>query len=249
MIEKTFHTDFILTAADCNAQRELSPANLTNLIIETATGHANALGVGFDRMIADGITWVLSRVSIELSEPTRVGRRYRLLTWVHSINRLFSERDFELIDLDDDRAIGFARTIWMAINMETRAAGDLSALTPLADAVIDRPCPIAPQGKLAAPDPDETAGQYTFAVSDIDVNRHVTTRRYVELLLNCWPLDMYEQNFLSRIDIAFKREARYGQTAIYAGTSTAQPGVMTARIDADGNTCTLASLVFTPRSV
>lgn len=247
MLTKTYNHDFLLTAADCNAQRELSMTNLSNYIIETATCHANKLGVGFDRMIASGLSWVLSRVSIELFEPTRVGRNYRLLTWVAGLNRMFSERNFELIDLDENKTIGYARTIWMAINMETRSAGDLSELIPLREAISDRPCPIAPQGKLLPQPLPDDAPAYTFAVSDIDVNRHVTTRRYVDLVIDCLPLQMYETHHISRFDIAFRQEAHYGETARFAGTATDNPLVFDARIDVNGRNCTLARLTFSPR--
>lgn len=246
-MERTYDYDFIVTAADCNAQRELSISTLATYIIDTATGHANELGVGFDHMISLGISWVLSRVSVELTEPTRVGRRYRLRTWVASLNRLFSERNFALIDLDADKPVGYARTIWMAINMETRSPGDLSSLQPLSGAIIDLPCPIAPQGKIVMPEIGDEVHEYTFAVSDIDVNRHVTTRRYCDLITDCWPLDMYERNHVKRFDIAFKHEAHYGETARYGAVAEAEEGVYAARIDSGDTLCTLARLVFTPR--
>lgn len=246
-MKQTFDYDFIVTAADCNAQRELSISTLATYIIDTATGHANELGVGFDRMISLGISWVLSRVSVELKQPARVGGRYRLRTWVASLNRMFSERNFVLIDLDHDEPVGYARTIWMAINMETRTPGDLSSLQQLADAITDLPCPIAPQGKIAIPELGEDARQYTFAVSDIDVNRHVTTRRYCDLITDCWPLEMYEKNHVKRFDIAFKHEAHYGETARYGSMAETDDGVYAARIDSGVHLCTLARLEFTPR--
>lgn len=243
----TYDYDFIVTAADCNAQRELSMSTLATYIIDTATGHANELGVGFDHMISLGISWVLSRVSVELAKPATVGHRYRLRTWVASLNRLFSERNFALINLDHNETIGYARTIWMAINMETRSVGDLTPLTPLAEAAVDLPCPIAPQGKIAMYDLPQDAAEYRFAVSDIDVNRHVTTRRYCDLLTDCWPLEMYEKYHMHRFDIAFKHEARYGDTARYGCHAENEEGVYTARIDAGDHLCTLARIVFTPR--
>lgn len=242
-----FDHEFLLTAADCNAQRELSMSNLANYIIETASGHANELGAGFDRMIAHGMSWVLSRVSVELTEPTQVGRNYRLRTWVASINRAFSERDFQLTDLDAGVTIGYARTIWMAIDMESRTMADLSVLDTLAAAVTDIPCPIAPQGRLAAIEMPEDARSYEFAVSDIDVNRHVTTRRYVDLVIDSLPLELYEHNHIRRFDIAFRHEGHYGQTARFAALPAAEEMTFNAAIDIDGTLATQARIAFQPR--
>lgn len=36
-----------------------------------------------------------------------------------------------------------------------------------------------------------------FKVSDIDVNRHVTTRRYIDLITDIFPLEHYDNSGIS----------------------------------------------------
>ena len=98
MAEKIFSREFFLPASEVNAQREMPLSRLVTTIIDVATGHANLLGIGFDRMIREGISWVLSRLTIDISEMPSVNRSYRMDTWVESVSRLFSERDFEMND-------------------------------------------------------------------------------------------------------------------------------------------------------
>ena len=54
---KVYTHNFLLTAAQCNAQRELAPAMLVQQIIEVSTEHADAIGVGFKNLAADGNLW------------------------------------------------------------------------------------------------------------------------------------------------------------------------------------------------
>lgn len=246
----TYTHNFILTAADCNGQREMSPANLVTLIIETATEHANIIGVGFDTMISHGISWVLSRLSVELEAIPSINGRYRLITWVESLNRLYSERNFELIDSDSGKRLGYARTVWMAINMETRRPGDLSILKALERYIIDRPCPIDRQEKLTPFNNPEKESAYRFVTSDIDINRHVTTRRYIELIVDCWDLSFWDTNRIKRFDIAFRHEARYGEIAtVSLARQDGDHDCFDASIKCEDNVTTLARLKFVPRQL
>ena len=49
--QREYTHSYYLTAARCNAQSELSVAKLAQQVIETATTHANNLGVGYERLI------------------------------------------------------------------------------------------------------------------------------------------------------------------------------------------------------
>ncbi len=45
----------------------------------------------------------------------------------------------------------------------------------------------------------------------MDVNRHVNSSRYIELLLNQWSLDFHDHNRLTRFEIAYIHEAHYDE--------------------------------------
>lgn len=199
---------YLLTAAQCNAQSELSPAMLVQHVIEVATEHADALGVGFKQLEADGNLWVLSRIAFEVKRYPRLLEEYSLSTWVESYNRHFSQRNFEIRGVGDE-VIGYARTIWVAINMNTRRPASLDHFDFLAQLVSDKECPIAPPGKIRAIDPPQMCHPYSFQVSDIDVNRHVNSSRYVELIINQMDLDTYDNFYVSRFEIEFRHEAHY----------------------------------------
>lgn len=245
---KLFSNEFYLTAAEVNAQREMSLPRLVTLIIDTATGHANAIGIGFDRMISYGVSWVLSRLTIDLRQTPTVNHAYRIDTWIESLNRMFSERDFELVDLETGEAIGWAHSTWMAINMETRRPSDLTMLTEMKDSVNGRPYPLDKGGKLIPLQESTNEQEYRFAVSDIDVNRHVTTRRYIDLIVDQLSLEQYENNRVSRFEIAFKREAHYDELSrTLSAPHEGSPEVFDAQIEVNSAPCALARIHFVKR--
>lgn len=249
MAETIFSYEFFLTASEVNAQREMPLSRLVTTIIDVATGHANRLGIGFDRMIRNGISWVLSRLTVDIVETPSVNRSYRMDTWVESVSRLFSERDFEMTDVETGRVVVRAHSVWMAIDMVTRRPGDLTPIfTEAGDVISGRGFDGVKGGKLLPLTEGEKQHTYRFAVSDIDVNRHVTTRRYIDLITDMWDLDQYETHYVARFEVAFKHEARYGEQAlIVSAPHEGSPEVSDVQIEVNSTPCCLARVSFSPR--
>lgn len=248
MAQKLYTTEFYLTASEVNAQREMPLSRLVTTLIDTATDHANLIGIGFDRMIREGISWVLSRLTIDMPEMPTVNRAYRLSTWVESVSRLFSERVFEMTDAEDGRIIMRAHSTWMAVNMTTRRPGDLTPVFDGLDVVNDRKFEGDKGGKLLPVQNPEKERFYRFAVSDIDVNRHVTTRRYIDLIVDMWSLEHYEAMRPSRFELAFKHEAHYDEEArVISAPHEGSPEVSDVEIEVNNTPCCLSRLRFTSR--
>lgn len=229
---------FGISAAGCDAARRLPPSTLVADIIDLAVAHADKLGVGYAAMAPHGIMWVMGRLSIEAERWPVMFDTYTLTTWVASVNRMMSERDFEITV--DGRHAGYARTIWSAIDSTTRQAALLTPVIGGLDIAIrsDRECPVGRAPRLGSPATPDSVRSYTFGLSDLDFNRHVTTTRYVDLIVDTIPLDLYDRSSLRRIDLAFHREARYADTVDISSQLAAGPDgstVITAAITAPGN--------------
>ena len=245
MTLQTLYTkNYRLTAAQCNAQSELAPSQLIQQIIEVATEHADLLGVGFRDLRKHGDLWVLSRVAIEMKRYPRLLEDYTLTTWIEGYNRHFSERNIE-IRTADGTILGHARTIWVAINMQSRRPADLSYISYISQTVSDHPCPIPKQGKIRPAETPQIVHDYTFRISDIDINRHVNSTRYVELILNQMDLADFDSFFLQRFEIEYRREAHYGDT-VEVDSSISDCGIIAAICRGDEIIC-LARAVMAPR--
>ncbi|MCM1522086.1 MAG: thioesterase [Muribaculaceae bacterium] len=239
---KTYRYPFTLTASEVGPTLEMPLPALVIAIIDTATLHASAIGIGFDTLRPHNASWVLSRLSIELERMPRVGGNYYLETWVEGVGRISSDRGFALMDSDTDECIGRIHTVWMAIDLTSRRPVDLSVLGDITALYITDPLYPSKCGRIPPIKDEEWGYDFTFRVSDIDVNRHVTTRRYIDLIVDAFPLDAYENGRISRFEIAFKHEARYGETAHISRQST------DVAISVGENTSALARLEFLPRS-
>ena len=229
---KEFSKTYYLAAGECNPQGELPLTLLMTRIIEVATLHANSWGVGYERLIRDNQVWVLSRVAIEMTEYPKVNTNYKLTTWIEDYNRHFSQRNMR-IDDENGKPLGYVRTIWMVIDMNTRASVDIEKLGYIRENVSDIPCPIEPQSRLR-PIEQGHAVDYTFGYMDCDFNRHVNTVRYLSLLMNMFDMDCYDHYFIRRMELSFIKETHYGETAQFViDDSDSMESHMSITIDGD----------------
>ncbi|MCM1318831.1 MAG: thioesterase [Muribaculaceae bacterium] len=205
--QHTYH----LTAGECDATGSLPLTSLTERLIEVATEHANALGIGYSTLVTRGIGWVLSRLSIEMTEYPGINDTYTITTWIEDLNRHFSERNMHIVNAKG-MTIGYARTIWVAIDFKARTMADLSFMESMNLPKADLPCPIAKMPRLISPAAGSHEFDYTFRYCDLDFNRHVNTVRYIDLILNRWNLDKYDHNYIGRFDISFARECHFLET-------------------------------------
>ena len=228
---KQFSKTYYLAAGECNPQGEMPLTLLMTRIIEVATFHANSWGAGYARLIRDNQVWVLSRVTIEMKAYPKINENYTLTTWIEDYNRHFSQRNMRIDDAQG-KPLGYVRTIWMVIDLNTRASVDISQLGYISDKVSDLPFPIEPISHLR-PIEKGHAVEYTFGYMDCDFNRHVNTVRYLSHLMNLFDMDCYDQYFIRRMEIAFIKETRYGETAQFI-IDDADPMKTSMSITVDG---------------
>lgn len=206
------HT-YQLTAGECDATGHMPVTLIAERVIEVSTEHANILGIGYSKLITLGIGWVLSRLSIEMYSYPGINDKYSLTTWVESINKRFSERNLVMHD-EQGHVIGHMRTVWVAIDINARTMADLSAISDEQLPIAKLPCPIEKHPRLATPTNGRCDSSYTFRYCDLDFNRHVNTVRYIDLLLNRWPLSHYDAKMLRRLDVTFSHECYFADTVV-----------------------------------
>ena len=106
-VAEPFHVDF---------NGRLTMGVLGNHLLNCAGFHANDRGFGIATLNEDNYTWVLSRLAIELDEMPYQYENFSVQTWVENVYRLFTDRNFAIID-KDGKKIGYARSVWAMINL------------------------------------------------------------------------------------------------------------------------------------
>ena len=202
-VAEPFHVDFT---------GRLTMGVLGNHLLNCAGFHASERGFGIAEINENHYTWVLSRLAIELEDMPRQYEDFSINTWIENVYRLFTDRNFELRD-KNGKTIGYARSVWAMISMETRKPADLISLhgNNLGQYVSDRECPIDKPGRIKV-SVDAPVEEYQTRYSDIDINGHVNSIKYIEHILDLFPMDTFKEKQVKRFEMAYVAESYYGDT-------------------------------------
>ena len=202
-VAEPFHVDFT---------GRLTLGVLGNHLLNCAGFHAAERGFGMATVNEENYTWVLSRLAIEMEEMPVQYESFSIDTWVEDVYRLFTNRNYAIRD-KDGRPIGYARSVWAMINMHTRRPIDLLSVNggSIRDFICDAPCPIDTPSRIKVDTGEETAS-LRAKYSDIDVNGHVNSIRYIEHILDLFPLEMYRTQRVRRFEMAYVAESYYDDT-------------------------------------
>ena len=203
----TFHIESYV----CDFRGKVTLPVIGNFILQAATVHAQERGFGYEAISKDHTAWVLSRLSIDMYEYPGYDQDIIVETWVEDIARFFTQRCFRFTN-QGGKVIGYARSIWAAIDMQTRRPKDLQTWRPdLADYIDDSiNCPIDKPAKIAAVEGEPVMG-YTVRYSDIDINCHMNSIKYMEHSLNIFDLNIFKQKDICRFEMVYLAEGVFGE--------------------------------------
>lgn len=202
-VAEPFHVDFM---------ERLTMGVLGNHLLNCAGFHAAERGFGIATLNENHYTWVLSRLAIEMEEMPRAYEKFSVQTWVENVYRLFTDRNFAIFN-QEGKPIGYARSIWAMISMETRKPADLLTLHggSITDYVCQKDCPIAKPGRIKVEE-QQVLDEYKIRYSDIDLNGHVNSVKYIEHILDLFPMEWFRQKTVKRFEVAYVAESYYGDT-------------------------------------
>lgn len=202
--------DFVAEPFHVDLNGQLTMGILGNHLLNCAGFHANDRGFGMSTLNEENYTWVLSRLAIELEDMPYQYEKFSIQTWVENVYRLFTDRNFALLN-KDGKKIGYARSVWAMINMNTRKPADLLSMHDgqIADYICDYECPIEKHSRIKVTSQDVTCS-LTAKYSDIDINGHVNSIRYIEHILDLFPIEFYKAMRIRRFEIAYVAESYYG---------------------------------------
>ncbi len=205
--------DFYIYPREADASKRLSLQNIGAFILDAAGMAAKTRGFGMDYMHERGLAWVTSRIAIEMMEYPHEYETISIETWVEDCTSIFSTRNF-LIYNSRKEIIGQASTIWSMIDFNTRKMVDLLKSTDLGNHVATTQNPlftISKPKRVDCKSIGEPIHTHKVVVSDIDMNQHVNSMKYLQWAIDTLSLNEIMNNTIKRMDINYLREALYNQ--------------------------------------
>lgn len=204
MWAESFHCDF---------NHELQMGHLGNYLLNAADFHSTDRGFGMRYLNTLNKTWVLSRLCIEMDEMPIQYSHFMVETWVESAVRYFTQRNFRVEDKETGRTLGFGRSVWALIDLENRQPQDIFTINDgnvIKWVEPDKECSIGKPGRVKMSNSAQLVRTIDTNYSDVDINGHINSVKYIEHILDLFDLNFYREQRLRRFDIAYVAESHFG---------------------------------------
>ena len=186
---------------------------ICNFLQEGASRHAEKAGFGYEDMMNRNQVWVLARLKVVIDAYPDWKDQLKLLTWPRGKQGIFYIRDFIIQNIKEQPVIK-ATSSWAAINIKTRRPevvdGIEKGLISLKEKVaIDEKLDKLPE--LSNPD---LMRKRQIEYTDIDLVYHVNNVKYIELIMNSFPLETHLHKKVRTLEINYLGEVKYGEQVL-----------------------------------
>ena len=249
-MDKVGTYEFMAEPFHCDFSGRLFMGHMGNHMLNAADFHSSARGFGMKYLMTIQRSWVLSRLAIELEEMPTQYTKFNVETWVESAMRYFTNRNFRVVGKTEDgteKVYGYGRSIWAMIDTETRQPTDIFSIDNGAInnwIVCDKECPIEKGGRVKMSDSAEFVRTIETHYNDVDINGHINSVKYIEHVLDLWPLEWYKEHRLKRFEIAYVAEAHEGDQLSFYREQTGESEYCVRIVRSDGTETCRSKLLF-----
>ena len=186
----------------------------------------------YDLMLKDQI-WVISEIHMDFvgnlpfwSEDLKVE------LWFSEISKLKVYADFHLYY--NDKLVAKGNSLWIILNATTKRPAKADEMASKFEVCTD--LALGPHTKMVLPAFTEpyTKITHTNNLSDIDFNKHVNNKSYINLAEMTAPTEFMQNHTLKSLHVRFNRETFLGDTLQCTTYKTTEPKTYAHIIEKDG---------------
>ena len=201
---------FNVTTADCDMNARLRTGGLVNFLVLAAINSADTLGFGYEGLRGQQLFWVLSRMTVEIYKPLKWFDKVTVETWPKDISGLLYLRDFIVTDQHGE-VVAKCVSGWLAIDLATKQPKNIQdRFANIINKMKDRHALERLPEKLLPVKNGNTIDLKTTWF-DLDLNKHVTSTRYVDWMIDMLPTDFLGDNYPKGISLNYLKETMLGE--------------------------------------
>ena len=200
-----YNYEYEIKDQEVDGNKKLRLFNLENYLLEVAGTVADQLGFGIAQLHPKGLTWILTRLSLEMFELPTHCEKVRFETWIESNAHMLSTRNFRIYS--GDKLIGQCKSVWAVLDLQKREIVNIFDDPIFADSVDGDVIEMAPVRMTTLPEPTGCM-PHKIVYSDIDYNGHCNSCRYLQAMMDAYLPNYYGKKI--RLDINYSKEVMLG---------------------------------------
>lgn len=200
--------------SECDENGTLSLLAMLNYLQDSSIFHAEDLFHGVSDISGRGLAWLIAAWQIRIERLPRFCDRISVSTWVHSMSKTLSSRNFVMAD-ENGTPLVQADSLWFvfdaALGRPVRIPDDQRIyLTG------DKPLDLPPtQRRLSVTGAFDPAPEVTVGKLHLDTNNHVNNAQYLGMATDAIAACLGDQDArraedIESIFIQYKQQARLG---------------------------------------
>ncbi|HZL09500.1 MAG TPA: acyl-ACP thioesterase domain-containing protein [Prolixibacteraceae bacterium] len=194
---KSYHT---------NQYGQASITSLFNILIEAAWAHAQVMDWGYDSLKSNNLFWVLSRMYFQVEKYPAWQDKISLNTWSAGTDGVYAYREY-IVENEKGEVLLRASSAWLILDMETHKIFRLSEFRSTFPKRIDANACRAP--KRVKPDLHaEVTNFYPVLFSDLDINQHFNSVKYVERVLDDYGIEFLNSYEPAELEVNYLKEGQ-----------------------------------------
>ena len=214
-----YNYEYEIKYQEVDGEKKLRLFNLENYLLEVAGTVADSLGFGIAQLHPRGLTWILTRLSVEMYELPTHCQKVRFETWIESNAHMLSTRNFRIYakgsKVESQKSkeeewilIGQCKSVWAVLDLEKREIVNIFD-DPMFEGCVDgEVIEMARVRMTTIPEPTGSEA-HKVVYSDIDYNGHCNSCRYLQAMTDAYLPDYYGKKV--RVDINYQKEAMLGE--------------------------------------
>ena len=189
---------------------------------DAAGRHADLLGVGLKQLRKSDLSWVLSRLRIQMDDFPEYGDTIKISTWPSGFDRLFAYRQYEIASAVTGKRFGVAGSAWLTLNPDNfRPVSPAKYLTGLPQWEYDGDIFFQGDtlGKITPPE-NETRIPVPHRISSamVDYNRHLNNAYYAMFTEDWLGMQLDSPVRMTALQLNFNGSTGFGEELVCTGT-------------------------------
>ena len=206
---ETREGSFKVRTYECGVDGRIRLHTLMQYLQEAASGHAEELSFGHERMRRIGGYWALSNMRIEIEELPRWNDEVTIRTWPSGYGRVTATREFVGIGRSGGELFR-AGSEWMILDKARGRPKNLTHLDPGLPGAEVKAIP----GQLKRLQPQagyNQGGRINVSYSSIDLNGHVNNTEYVRWGVDALHRTLKPEGKISGLHVTYLAEVFEGE--------------------------------------
>ena len=193
-----------------NQYGKASITALFHIMLEAAWAHAQIMDWGYDDLKNHNLFWVLSRFYLKVEKYPAWQDEIILSTWSAGTDGMYAYREYIVEDLQGN-ILFKGSSAWLILDMDNRKIFRLSDYKGTFPKRLEADACRNPKRIK----PDAHTGNLNFypvLFSELDINKHFNSVKYVERVLDDYGVDFLNENEPSELEVNYLKEAVAGDS-------------------------------------